>query len=198
MEEMMGKDKSTLILLTVFIILNSLHVISLMVLTVKSDITSAQSVREDPNKTKSKNAGGGTYKTKEEIEKAPSDDHPCNLTRTSVRITFPDLRGELFVNLLGYKEPNLVPLMRCIGRCGENRKVACVPTQVQERVMNMVVRSHLQGQESKVRFKEITLKEHTECGCQCQDQDMSALICGGTFSAEKCECKCEGIQSCKT
>ena len=26
----------------------------------------------------------GTYKTKEQIQKAPTDDHPCNLTRTSV------------------------------------------------------------------------------------------------------------------
>ena len=194
MEQIMAKEKSTIILLAVFIILNSLHVISLMALSLKGDITSVKSVKENPNKTKSKNAGGGTYKTKEEIEKAPSDDHPCNLTRTSVRITFPDLRGELFVNLLGYKEPNLVPLMRCIGRCGENSKVACVPTKVQERVMNMVVRSHLQGQESKERFKEITLKEHTECGCQCQDQD----ICAGTFSPENCQCKCEGSLSCKT
>ena len=49
----------------------------------------------------------GTYKTKEEIEKAPAEDHPCNLTRTSVRISFPALKSETFVNLLGYKVPPL-------------------------------------------------------------------------------------------
>ena len=32
---------------------------------------------------------GGTYKTKEQIQKAPTDDHPCNLTRTSVNILTP-------------------------------------------------------------------------------------------------------------
>ena len=42
-------------------------------------------------------------------------DHPCNLTRTTVRISFPELKGEVFVNLLGYKEPNLIPLWRCKG-----------------------------------------------------------------------------------
>ena len=33
--------------------------------------------------------------------------------RTSVKISFPDLRNELFVNILGYKEPNLIHLWRC-------------------------------------------------------------------------------------
>ena len=72
---------------------------------------------------------GGTYKTKEQIQKAPTDDHPCNLTRTSVtltqnmivihchlnhqvKISFPALKSETFVNLLGYKEPNLIHLWR--------------------------------------------------------------------------------------
>ena len=38
----------------------------------------------------------------------------CNLTRTSIKISFPALKHELFVNFLGYKEPNLVYLWRCI------------------------------------------------------------------------------------
>jgi hypothetical protein len=33
-----------------------------------------------------------SYKTSEKVEKAPSEDHPCNLTRTSMRISFPALR----------------------------------------------------------------------------------------------------------
>ena len=28
----------------------------------------------------------GKYTTKEEVEKAPSEDHPCNLTRTSFKV----------------------------------------------------------------------------------------------------------------
>ena len=59
-----------------------------------------------------------SYKTSEKVEKAPSEDHPCNLTRTSMRISFPALRSELFVNILGYREPNLVSLWQCKGRCG--------------------------------------------------------------------------------
>ena len=55
----------------------------------------------------------GGYKTKEEIHKPPTFDHPCNLTRTSIKISFPALKHELFVNFLGYKEPNLVYLWRC-------------------------------------------------------------------------------------
>ena len=30
-----------------------------------------------------------------------------------MKISFPDLRNELFVNILGYKEPNLIHLWRC-------------------------------------------------------------------------------------
>ena len=65
---------------------------------------------------KDKKQQQGTYKTKEEIEKPPKMDHPCNLTRTTVKISFPELKGEVFVNLLGYKEPNLIPLWRCKGK----------------------------------------------------------------------------------
>ena len=42
-----------------------------------------------------------SYKTSEKIEKAPSEDHPCNLTRTTMRISFPALKSELLVNILG-------------------------------------------------------------------------------------------------
>ena len=37
-----------------------------------------------------------------------------NVTRTSIKISFPALKHELFVNFLGYKEPNLVYLWRFI------------------------------------------------------------------------------------
>ena len=47
------------------------------------------------------------------MEKAPTYDHPCQLTETAVKISFPEeMRSEIFVNLLGYKEPNLLHLQR--------------------------------------------------------------------------------------
>ena len=36
-----------------------------------------------------------------------------NLCRTAIRISFPEMKDEVFINLLGYKEPNLVHLLRC-------------------------------------------------------------------------------------
>ena len=56
----------------------------------------------------------GKYLVREEVEKAPTyDDQPCELTETAVKISFPEeMRSEIFVNLLGYKEPNLLHLKR--------------------------------------------------------------------------------------
>lgn len=45
----------------------------------------------------------GTYVVSEQVEKAPTYDYACNLTRTAVRINFPEIKSEVFVNLLGYK-----------------------------------------------------------------------------------------------
>ena len=77
----------------------------------KSDIDEEE--EEGRHKKKKKKVQKGGYKTKEEIHKPPTFDHPCNLTRTTVRISYPKLKHELFVNFLGYKEPNLVYLWRC-------------------------------------------------------------------------------------
>ena len=125
----------------------------------------------------------GGYKTSEEIEKAPSEDHPCNLTRTTVKISFPKLRDELFVNFLGYREPNLVYLWRCKGLCGDTQSpVACGPTKITEKKVNMMfkVKTHLKGREPKDHFRELILDEHEECGCQCQG--ISASQCAGWFN----------------
>ena len=73
-----------------------------------------------------------------EIQKAETEDHPCRLEKTTVKIQFPDMRSEVFVNFLGYKEPNLMYLMRCKGRCRdgtgqeaeEANQIACFPTKV--------------------------------------------------------------------
>merc|ERR1719481_434010 len=137
------------------------------------------------------NPAGG-YKTKEEIEKPPTEDHPCNLTRTSVKIAFPEMKDELFVNFLGYKEPNLVYLWRCKGVCGENKgPMACSPTVVTERKVNMMfkVKTHLRGQEPKDHYKELVLDEHVECGCKCER--FQASQCQGTFNEVTCECECQ-------
>ena len=96
--------------LTVFILLCLIFLTNFLT---ESLINTEKNSEKAKAKQKKKNAG--TYKQKEEIEKAPSEDHPCNLTRTSVKISFPEMKGELFVNLLGYKEPNLVHLWRCKG-----------------------------------------------------------------------------------
>ena len=93
---------------------------------------------EGRHKKKKKVQKGG-YKTKEEIHKPPTFDHPCNLTRTTVRISYPKLKHELFVNFLGYKEPNLVYLWRCKGTCGEaTSPIACSPTRTSEKKVNMM------------------------------------------------------------
>ena len=46
---------------------------------------------------------------------APVHDHPCNLTRTAVKISFPEIKNEVFVNLLGYKGSDMIYLNRCKG-----------------------------------------------------------------------------------
>ena len=132
----------------------------------------------------------GTYKTKEEVEKAPSEDHPCNLTRTSVKISFPAMKNELFVNFLGYREPNLMYVMRCKGLCGDNEsRTACAATIVTQKKVKMMVKTHFQGRDEKEKWKELILDEHVECGCKCRD--MSASQCAGRFNALTCECECE-------
>ena len=78
------------------------------------DVTDLDKGINEPEKKEAPAKSTG-YKTSEVIEKAPTEDHPCTLIRTSERISFPALRNELFVNFLGYREPNLVHVMRCKG-----------------------------------------------------------------------------------
>ena len=116
------------------------------------------------------------------MEKAPTYDHPCNLTRTSVKISFPAMKQQVFVNFLGYKEPSLVHVMRCKvgphrtavlqqwpgllqGVCGdESSPTSCSATSLVQRQVNMMVKTHFQGREEKERWKEILVEEHTSCG----------------------------------
>lgn len=148
----------------------------------------------DTEEDKKKQAQDKGYRTSSKIEKRPTEDHPCNLTRTTVKISFPDLRNELFVNILGYKEPNLIHLWRCKGVCGDEAgsAVVCGPTQVKNKKVKMMFKTNSSGQsykDSKTRLKEMILDEHTECGCQCQH--ITASQCVGKFNEVNCECECD-------
>ena len=66
---------------------------------------------------------------------APIHDHPCNLTKTAVKISFPEIKNEVFVNLLGYKGSDLIYLNRCKGVCmgSDERPVRCRPLATREK-----------------------------------------------------------------
>lgn len=133
------------------------------------------------------------YKTKEEVERPPVWDHPCNLTRTAVKISFPAMKDEVFVNFLGYREPNLQYVMRCKGVCGESldSQASCVPTKIVQKRVNMMIKSHLQGRDEKERWQEVEIEEHQECGCGCQYG--SADLCVDSFNPQTCECECSNL-----
>ena len=59
-------------------------------------------IEEDPE-DKTMISSSGRYTVKEEIQKAPDTNHFCNLTVTSVKISFPEMKSRVFVNFLGYK-----------------------------------------------------------------------------------------------
>ena len=83
------------------------------------------------NDSPANSGNSGRYTVKEEVQKAPEVNHFCNLTRTSVKISFPEMKSRVFVNFLGYKEPNLIHLQRCKGRCGDTESSSCVPIRYQ-------------------------------------------------------------------
>jgi len=95
----------------------------------------------------------------------------------------------VFINLLGYKEPNLVHLARCKGECyGSGSPIACSPTKLRDKTVDMRVKSFLTGKEPRERLRELVLEEHVECGCQCTPQARAA--CAGKFNDVSCECEC--------
>ena len=59
---------------------------------------------------------------------------------------------------------------RCKGLCssGALSPVACVPTKRRLKKVEMHLKSTVLGSRSreKVKFKELVLEEHEECGCQ--------------------------------
>ena len=64
----------------------------------------------------------GKYTMKEEIVKQMEINHPCKLTSTAVKISFPGMKEEVLVSFLGYKEPNLMHVNRCKGLCKVQRR----------------------------------------------------------------------------
>ena len=60
-------------------------------------------IEEDPEDKNIISTSSGRYIVKEEIQKAPNTNHFCNLTVTSVKISFPEMKSRVFVNFLGYK-----------------------------------------------------------------------------------------------
>jgi hypothetical protein len=131
----------------------------------------------------------GTYVVKEEIEKAPVHNHPCNLTETVVKITFPEMKSEVFMNLLGYKGSNMIHLQRCKGLCSDdNSPVSCTATKMREKKVKMTVSSFLTGASPKEQLKELILDDHVECGCECIPALSSE--CAGMFNQGTCECEC--------
>ena len=101
----------------------------------------------------------GKYKYKEEVVKKIEHDHPCKLTEAAVKITFPGMKDEVLVSFLGYKEPNLMPVRRCKGLCGNEAlsPVACVPTKLRYRKVKMQIKTQYLGHEMQERFRELVL-----------------------------------------
>ena len=132
----------------------------------------------------------GRYTVKEEIQKAPDENHFCSLTRTSFKISFPAMKSKTFVNFLGYKEPNMIHLARCKGKCGNNNTaVNCVPTSLREKKVEMMVKSFLVESEPEEKYQEIILEEHLECGCECSQE--VAKECAGYLDPTSCKCECD-------
>ena len=67
------------------------------------------------------------------------------------------------------------------GVCGDvDSPIACTATKVRQKRVQMTVKTHLHGRDSKERLKELILDEHEECACQCNDLMVSK--CAGTFN----------------
>ena len=133
--------------------------LALFFILILSSATSTKQIDHSQPTPKSKTG----YKNSEKIEKAPTEDHPCNLTRTSVKISFPELKNQLFVNILGYREPNLVTLWQCRGLYGNpGSQIACLPLKITQKSVTMMFQSNSSGQASTEGSQELILVEHVE------------------------------------
>ncbi len=120
--------------------------------------------------------------------------HPCKLTRTAVKVTFPGMKKEVLVSFIGYKEPNLMFVNRCKGLCSSDAigHVACVPTKRSWKKVNMQLKTQVLGHENvKEKFKELVLEEHEECACQCLTVTPAHCLRPSLFNNETCSCACD-------
>jgi hypothetical protein len=135
----------------------------------------------------------GKYKYKEEIIKRMEHDHPCKLTETAVKVTFPGMKSEVLVSFLGYKEPNLMPVKRCKGLCSNQAlsPVACVPTKRRLKKVKMHLKTQYLGHDVHEKFRELVLEEHEECGCQCLSVMPEHCMEPSLFNNISCSCACD-------
>ena len=125
----------------------------------------------------------GTYVVKERIEKPPDYLHFCNLTRTAVEVRFPEMKQDVFMNLLGYKGSNRIQLNRCMGVCeaGEER-LACSPGKVRLINVKMRLKSFLTGGTPRERLRDLQLEDHLSCHCRREEgnteERQAASDCG--------------------
>ena len=80
-----------------------------------------------------------------------------------------DPQSKVGVNLLGYREPRLVHVMRCQGLC--HLGVACVPSSVGRRTITMMLKTSHTGSEARTEKQEVALEEHLACACDCDQQE---------------------------
>jgi hypothetical protein len=122
----------------------------------------------------------GKYTTKEEIVRQIAVDHPCRLTSTAVKISFPGMKSEVLVSFLGYKEPNLMFVNRCKGLCSSPASAsglaACVPTRRTWKKVNMQLKTQYLGRDVREKMRELVLEEHEECGCRDSGRQITAFI----------------------
>ena len=135
----------------------------------------------------------GKYTVKEEVVKRVEHSYPCRLVQTAVKVTFPGMKSEVLVSFLGYKEPNLMHVMRCKGLCssGALSPVACVPTKRRLKKVEMHLKTQVLGSNAREKFRELVLEEHEECGCQCLTVTPAHCMEPHLFNNETCACTCD-------
>ena len=127
------------------------------------------------------------YVTKEEIEKALIYDHPCNLTETNIRISFPESLS------MGHRGTNTIKVSRCLGWCTKTeRPILCKATRVRAIEVNMKMRSFQTGRPLKEELKELIFDEHIECGCECEPE--LSYECLHMFNKATCQCECPDLE----
>lgn len=107
--------------------------------------------------------------------------HPCHPYPypTMVELDWPDDGATLL--------PSVVLLHRCVGECLGSQKIQNCTVMEQEEVMLRVIET----KNSKSSFKNITVYNHTKCGCACRTRKSDCDIKNHDYSSNTCECKCK-------